>query len=485
MGRRDADHRARKVTEGAYERGGFGADWAGLLAPSGDPEAAGDDLTAPSGRGAVPASPSAVRAQESGGLLIADDGLLPEHMVRERFRWAARQGYPTWLWPDISIRSWEAALAAIEDSLRHALTGTTAARPLDGDPEVMSVACYTSGTGPLLGYWARRGLVTATPAIAAVLDVHLRHNVRRTARLTAEATGLASALARHQRLPIVVLKGAHTAHAYFPAPETRPLADIDLLAHAADQPLIAKMLERRGFEAAAPSHSVRSQSRWRRPDVAVEPKTLGFVHAEDPWSVDIHLSLDRSGPSHAATIRLDELAKGDMLGPWPPCRDAAVLRQPLLLLHLTVQSFGGFEHLSLLRLLELAMVVRQDTATGLLSWPAFFDMADRIGATGAAFPALQLCEMLVPGTIPPAVLASVRRRAPIRVQHFVARLTPANAQRLVRYSLTEKFMWARSRRAIVRQLAADIMPAGWRPFAALFDGLPGHGRTALSRTLAH
>ncbi|MDB5575142.1 MAG: hypothetical protein JWR80_318 [Bradyrhizobium sp.] len=482
-GRADAKARGSIVTEGAFDRGSFGADWEALLAPSGGLEGAGDDLAAPWRCDVAPASLHPGRVEEGDARLLTYGAHLPAHMVQERFRWAARQGYPLWLWPDISVSRWEAALRAIEESLRHALTGRAAPGLLDGDPEVMGVACYTSGTGPLLGYWARRGLVTATRPIAGLLEVHLRHNARRTARLTAEATGLAAAFARHQRLPIVFLKGAHTAHTYFPAPEARPLADIELLARPVDQPTIAKMLERRGYERATDRRAAHSQFHWRRPEVPREPRTLGFVHADDPWSVNIHQSLNRQGPWDRALILLDDVVTGDMLRPWGPCGDAAVLRQPLLLLHLAVQSVAGFERLSLLRLAELAMVVRRDTAMGLLSWPAFLDMADRVGATGAVFPALHLCEELAPGTIPHPVLARVRRQTPIRVQRFVARLTPANAQRLVRYSLTEKFMWATSRRAIVRQLATEIMPARWHPLIALFDTPPGRSRKAVSRTL--
>lgn len=396
-----------------------------------------------------------------------DEPTLSPDLVRQRFRWAARQGYPAWLWPEVPVARWHAALVAIEEALRDVLDGRIASHPLDGDPEAMSVACYTSGVGPLLGHWAQLGLVTATPRVAAMLSRHLRHNKARTALLTAETVKLARALAGHQGLSVVILKGMHSAHAYFPAPGTRPMSDIDLLVRAADAAVIDKMLERRGFEPRPATPGPPAQREWCRPDVAREPKTLSYVHAEDPWSLDVQSSLDRRYATGARTIRLDAAATGDMLAPWQLCPEARVLRQPLLLLHLALHASCGFQSLTLLRLTELVMVARADSASGALSWPAFIDMADQLGALGLVYPALHLSEKLAPGTIPSAVITAARDRTPQAVSRFVEQLRPASAQRVVRYSLAEKFMWTTSRRALVRQVVSDIVPPGANSASAL------------------
>ena len=56
--------------------------------------------------------------------------------------------------------------------------------------------------------------------------------------------------------------------------------------------------------------------------------------------------------------------------------------------------------MSLLRLVELVLVIRKDCAAGLLCWDAFLAMAERTGSLGFAFPALKLCDELAPGTVP-------------------------------------------------------------------------------------
>jgi len=454
------------IAEAGREPGGAFVGWSALTKAL-SVGAEGDPSISPGGSDDVRPSRRAADKVGNAGRSCPDGACLPPDVVRERFRWAARQGYPTWLWPDVSVARWQAALAAIETALRYAIGGRIAPQPLDGDPEAMSVACYTSGVGPLLGFWAQQGLVPASASVAAVLERHLRHNKARNDQLTAETIRLTSALAGQQGLAIVVLKGLHTAHAYFPAPETRPVSDIDLLIRPADEALIDKMLERRGFEPGPASPGPPSQREWRRPEVGREPKSLSFVHAEDPWSIDVQTSLNRRYSTGAPTIRLDDVATGAMLGQWQFCSEAGVLRQPLVLLHLAVHASCGFQSLNLLRLVELVLVVRRDTGAGLLSWPEFVNMADSLGALGLIYPALNLCEKLVPGTIPSAVLTGAWGQAPLAVRRFVSQLTPANAQRVVRYSLAEKFMWTGSRRAMLRQIGSDIVPPGINSVSAL------------------
>src|SRR4051812_46554778 len=93
--------------------------------------------------------------------------------VRRRFRWARRQGRPAWLWPQVRIEAWREALADIERAVRAALAGQDAPALLDGDPAAISVAAYTSGTGPLLGLWAERGRLWTSPVVGSLLALHL------------------------------------------------------------------------------------------------------------------------------------------------------------------------------------------------------------------------------------------------------------------------------------------------------------------------
>ena len=147
-----------------------------------------------------------------------------------------------------------------------------------------------------------------------------------------------------------------------------------------------------------------------------------------------------------------------------------MIEQPLLLLHLAAHAGAGWQNLTLLRQVELILVVREDLAAGRLSWDAFLDLGARTGALGYAYPALTLADRLAPGTVPPSVLGACAAAAPAAVRGALARLTPASAQRIDRSSLSEHFMWASGWRGRLRQLAADLIPAeGWPSILGIYE----------------
>ncbi|HEU4962013.1 MAG TPA: nucleotidyltransferase family protein [Sphingomonas sp.] len=379
--------------------------------------------------------------------------------VRARFRQARRRGNPAWLWPDIAVADWRAALETIAEVARDALFDRPGTAIADGDPDAFGLACYTSGMGPLLGWWQRRGLLRATPDIGRVIDLHHRHNAERSRRLTAAAADVTHRL-HAAGVAVVPLKGISTT-AYFPAPGTRPMADIDLLVGARDLTTAEAVLAVAGFSA---GRRGRRETTWRRPDAATAPHTLMFLHQDDPWSIDLHHSLDQPVAAGLPPIAFDAaepMANGAPRG----------LDQPLLLLHLATHAGGGLHNLSLLRLAELHFVARSDAAAGRLSWPAFVQLGNAIGALGYAYPALRLCEDLAPGTIPAEVIERCAAAAPARVVRVVDRLTPATAQRVEGSSIAEHFMWARGWAGLSRQLAADLVPAAasWRRFWAIHE----------------
>jgi hypothetical protein len=155
---------------------------------------------------------------------------------------------------------------------------------------------------------------------------------------------------------------------------------------------------------------------------------------------------------------------------WPVDPRGRVLDQPLLLLHLAAHAGAGWQNLTLLRQVELVLVIRQDLAADRLSWDAFLDVGGRTCALGYAYPALHLADKLAPGTVPAKVLDECASRAPRAVRRALERLTPATAQRIDRASLDEHFMWAEGWRARLRQLASDILPAGsWSEFRRIYE----------------
>ena len=394
------------------------------------------------------------------------DADLTIHDLRRRFLWARRQGRPAWLWPEVAIPAWRAAMDQIGAATSAMLAGAPGAW-LDGDPEAIGLAGYTSGMGPLLGLWAEQGRLESDGLVRAVLDRHLAQNRIRSGRMTAAAEGITGRLAGGD-IKVVVLKGMHTGDAYFPEAGARPASDIDLLVEAADiGPAEAALkaeglvLRRRG----------RWESTWVSPSDAGAPRSLTYVHADDPWSVDLHSSLNVWAGGGSRPAELDRARPMGSEGAWAGDPAARVLEQPLLVLYLAAHAGAGWQNLTLLRQVELALVIREDFAACRLSWAAFLEVGARTGALGYAYPALNLCEALAPGTVPRAVLGACAARAPEAVRRAIAGLTPATAQRIDRASLAEHFMWAPGWRGRLHQLAADLVPdvRSWPALMGIYE----------------
>lgn len=398
----------------------------------------------------------------SPAFLIGDAGGADTELAR-RQRWARRQGNPSWLWPEIPIDAWRDALGRIATAAGAVLQGLDGAR-LEGDPHAISLAGYTSGMGPLLGWWIAQGRLKADPAVAGLLGLHLRHNARRAERMDRAAHAIAASLTGHG-IDVAMLKGAHTT-TYFPHPGTRPASDIDLLVRRRDALAAELVLEAAGFARESES---RFESGWRPAGARSGPLSLFMVHEDDPWTIDLHHSLDLFVSAGARVARLDEGKPMDGPEGWRGIARARTLGQPLLLLHLAVHAGTGLQSLSLLRLVELALVIRQDEAAGRLRWGDFLALAARTSSLGYAYPALRLCEALAEGTVPRHVLDACARAAPARARAVVAQLDPSSAHRVGRSSIGEHFMWVRGPTGWARQLAADLVPArSWSGICAVY-----------------
>lgn len=381
---------------------------------------------------------------------------LAEEEVRARFRRARRSGRSTWLWPEVVPDAWRRALATLEAAARAVLLGRPGNR-IQGDPAALGVAAYTSGMGPLLGYWVERGYLEADPGPAALFHLHLRHNRLRTQRLAVEAVRAVEALAG-AGCAVTVLKGMHTAFTYFPDPATRPLADVDLHIPPGALSAAEAALRTAGFQRR--SVLLRPyRGSWAPSGTPALPRSLRLVHADDPWSVDLQVTLDRVF-SPRAVARLDSL-HGASGTAWQPHPAARVLPQPLLSVFLAAHASESLRSLTLLRLVELVLVIRRDTAAGTLVWEELRRAAQQAGGIGSLYPALELCERLAEGTVDPALLAAATRAAPPEVRRVVERLTPGTAQMVDRWSLRERYMWSPTWGARLRQLAYEIGPTGY------------------------
>ena len=83
----------------------------------------------------------------------------------------------------------------VERVTRQILLDGRATDELTGASDTICVAAFTSGMGPLLGYWAARGLFQAPNDVLEVLELHYRHNTMRMANLAKRATQAVECLA--------------------------------------------------------------------------------------------------------------------------------------------------------------------------------------------------------------------------------------------------------------------------------------------------
>lgn len=376
----------------------------------------------------------------------------PEEVRRRRYE-ARRNGVPAWLWPEVPVERWSEAMANITAAVSAVLAGQTA-ELAECEPMALSVACYTSGVGPLLGWWLEAGLVSAAAEARDLLALHLEHSRVRSSRVERQSREIVTALDACG-VPVVVLKGGHTSHHYFPEPATRPASDLDLLVpkDLAAQAEVA--LARAGLECARRS---RRESSWVPRDGQPEPRSLWFMHSDDPWSIDLHSSLDFCASAGAQVVRFDTAEPIETSQPWPLDHEAGVLSEPLLMLHLAVHASGGLHSLTLLRMIELVLVARKDAAAGMLSWDELLHVGAQIQALGSAYPALSMAEKLAPGTVPPHALEICAELAQPRARAVVDKLDPASAHRVERASIDEHFMWVSGLSGWARQLASDIAP---------------------------
>ena len=284
--------------------------------------------------------------------------------------------------------------------------------------------------------------------------LHLEHARARAKKAQSNSREIVSELVG-DGVPVVILKGAHTAHAYFPEPATRPASDLDLLVPFEFAAQAEVSLAKRGLQCMARN---RRELSWKRADSPSQPRSLWLAHADDPWCVDLQSSLDFSAGPGARIVRFDSADPIGTSDPWPLNPEAGALSQPLLLLHLAVHASGGLHSLTLLRMVEIILVVRSDIDNGRLNWDEFLHLGAATNALGAAYPALRMAEILAPRTIPATVLSISAEIASPRARMIVDKLEPSTAHRVDRASVAEHFMWVSGFSGWCRQLASDIMP---------------------------
>jgi hypothetical protein len=257
-------------------------------------------------------------------------------------------------------------------------------------------------------------------------------------------------------IEVAVLKGAHTAYAYFPDPGTRIMSDLDLLVRPNDWERARQTLAGLGFgERVDSSHP--EQSAWSLPEGRAV-RALDFTHAESAWSVDLHRSLERTPfVGLTTTLGTPDLAT---MEPWHEfAAPVRVLPQPLLLAYLALHTSSHFFGITQIRLVELGLIARQDFATHPERWESFDRLVTSTSSGRFVYPALDLVERFVPGTIDQRVLHHAAAASPGRLRRLVRRASPASAQQLHPFpGLRERFVFIQSPREALAAVAWLVWP---------------------------
>jgi len=384
--------------------------------------------------------------------------------VAQRFRWARRQGHPSYVWPDVPMAGWSAAARAIESVTAAALASGVAVSPplrlglsAPGDAvepaRALGVAAFTSGMGPWLGRWIEDGTLLADPDTAAVLELHLRHARVRAGRVLELLGSLGPTLRGLDPCPLI-LKGVHTGWMYFPEPSCRPAADVDLLVAPELRRATEQALESRGYTLTQRQRRpIRSV--WRPPGAPNALPSLSLSHGQGPLTVDLHASLERS----FLGIRAVALA-------WPRAPDTVAipglpdpfrgLAAPHLVLSLALHASEDLHNMQLLRVVEIVLVAR---SMGDGDWDRVIHLADGSDALRFAWPALALADQLAPGAVRSDVLRAATARVPERIRRVVTGLTPGTALRLDGLSIEERLMGASTRGELLRRIGHMLLPS--------------------------
>jgi hypothetical protein len=390
--------------------------------------------------------------------------LTPED-VSERRRWAAKRGQPYYLWPEVPPGAWRAALAEVARVTAALLAGQTGVRlerpsvvPETMWPSALTAAVFTSGMGPLLGLWHERGAVHSGPGGAALLALQLAHSRARAARMD-QALQRTESILHAAGIGVKLLKGTHTARYCFPEPAVRPMSDHDVLVDADDIARAEAELRAAGYVELEGSRVARPyRSAWRPPGAPATVRSLTVHHAENPFTVDLHTSLDQDFFG-VRTIRWPPRPDSWIAAPWDGTR-ARVLAQPWLVAYLATHASLTLLNLTLLRLTELVLLLRRD-AGRVFGWRDLGEILREASAERFVYPAFELVERFVPGTVDPELRERLQRAATPALRSVVGRLTPAAAHRLV-MAVDEMFMWGASPLDHVRRVAYSVFPPAAR-----------------------
>jgi hypothetical protein len=327
------------------------------------------------------------------------------------------------LWPGLSDASRVAAGRALVDAgvalLRGDPDATIDPAALHA-PYALAIAAHLTGVGPWFGAEIGGGALAASPAVAEVLMHQFEREQERFRAFDDDLLAVLDALAARDVCPLL-LKGAHSARVYYRDPGMRRMKDLDMSVLPHEVAAAEDALEACGFQRGERSADGTKQD-WMAPGVDGRSYSLEWSDYRNPRGIELHTSLDRQarhGPRARFDLVRDEAEVFHYRG-----RTALVLPAPAQIALLACHIAHELDNSRLLRVMELAVVLRQSIGR-VTSWREIEATLDTVQGTAFAYPGFRLVDVMLPGLVPAAVLARLERAAPEAVRRVTEHLDPA------------------------------------------------------------
>ncbi len=280
-----------------------------------------------------------------------------------------------------------------------------------------------------------------------------RHTAMRQQRISALLSRI-DQQARRADIAVVALKGAALHRLGIYTGGERPMADVDLLVAERDSAGMRQLLQSLGYL----DTSVNWRHRVFEPTehaIAVAPKAAASFgeHADQPIKIELHLQIAERLPLN--TVDVSQTV-------FPPAPHPGLNAYPstaALFTHLLLHAAGGMvlRYLRLLQLHDMALLSARMHAD---DWQQLLAQRHHPGALWWALPPLELLAQYYPGSVPAAVLASLRSDCPRRIRVMCRRQTISDVSfSTLRVEAFPGIAWSTSTAEKLRYVFARMVPS--------------------------
>ena len=343
------------------------------------------------------------------------------------------------------IAAVQAALHRITESLATGLARAAAERPAWSELEwrLAPAVAAIHGISPLLAAALRW---QGPPHWVSFLAEQRRHTLLRQRRIE-ELLATLDECSRSAGIAVVALKGVALQRAGVYAAGERPMADLDLLVHAADVETAVAVLLALSYRDAGTTWKHQG---FDPPDA--EPGTILGEHADNPIKIDLHHRISERLP--LAPADLTDLVHPPHAQPGLngyPCTAA-------LLAHVLAHAAGSMTHRGL-RLIQLCDIARLACSMTDADWQDLLRMHGSDGRLWWAAPPLTLTARYFPEAIPRQARARLEQDCPWVLRRVVRRRTLADFSYSHLYiDPMPGLIWARSASQALRYVGSRVFP---------------------------